>query len=114
MLTHSLAYIISHSLTYFLTNSFIISFADLLTPVFRGLLHQMDYNFAILPSAIPREQPALTFKSPGVKSAVNAKYNPDIFKVAIRKDIVHEVIRYQRAKIRQPKVLTHSPTYLLT
>lgn len=103
MLTHSLAYIITHSLTYFLTNSLLNSFADLLTLVFRGLLHQMDYNFAILPSAIPREQPALTFKSPGVKSAVNAKYNPDIFKVAIRKDIVHEVIRYQRAKIRQPK-----------
>ena len=29
--------------------------------------------------------------------------HPTLFGVALRKDIVHEVIRYQRAKVRQPK-----------
>lgn len=88
---------------YLLTNSLTHLLTRLLTRLLRGILHHDDYNFAILPSAIPREQPALAFKSPGVKSDIKAQFNPDIFKVAIRKDIVHEVIRYQRHKIRQPK-----------
>ncbi len=102
LLIYLLDYLHDYLLKYLL-DSTTHSFTYSITHLLRGILHHDDYNFAILASAIPREQPALAFKSPGVKSDIKAQYNPNIFKVAIRKDIVHEVIRYQRAKIRQPK-----------
>lgn len=43
------------------------------------------------------------FQEPGAFTDVELAIDPKLFGVAIRKDIVHEVIRYQRAKARQPK-----------
>ena len=43
------------------------------------------------------------FNSPGTFQSEEVPLDPRIFGVALRKDIVHEVIRYQRAKSRQPK-----------
>jgi 50S ribosomal protein L4 len=40
---------------------------------------------------------------PGVMSNISVKLEPEIFNVALRKDIVHEAIRYLRHKRRQPK-----------
>lgn len=43
------------------------------------------------------------FQEPGVNTGEKLSLDPKLFGVALRKDIVHEVIRYQRAKVRQPK-----------
>ena len=43
------------------------------------------------------------FQEPGAFVEEELPLDPKVFGVAIRKDIVHEVIRYQRAKARQPK-----------
>jgi 50S ribosomal protein L4 len=58
-----------------------------------------EYLFPLLNP--PEKISVYSFKRPGevVKEASLSKV---IFGVAIRKDIVHEVVRYQRAKIRQP------------
>ena len=42
------------------------------------------------------------FGSPGEFLSVEAPLNPTVFGVAIRQDIVHEVVRYQRHLFRQP------------
>jgi large subunit ribosomal protein L4 len=52
---------------------------------------------------IPDTIKVTKFNKPGEFSS-DAPLNKKIFGVALRKDIVHEVIRYQRHKIRQPKM----------
>lgn len=52
---------------------------------------------------IPDTIKVAKFNKPG-EFATDASLNKKIFGVALRKDIVHEVIRYQRHKIRQPKM----------
>jgi large subunit ribosomal protein L4 len=47
-------------------------------------------------------QQVAKFAAPG-EFTEPAPLDPTIFGVALRKDIVHEVVRYQRAKVRQPR-----------
>ena len=55
------------------------------------------------PLSVPKSIEVSSFSSP--KEPLEQKVDIDsrIFGVAIRKDIVHEVVRYQRHKLRQPK-----------
>jgi large subunit ribosomal protein L4 len=47
------------------------------------------------------------FRSPGeIDESMTVKLNKKIFGVALRKDIIHEVVRYHRAKSRQPSGVT--------
>jgi 50S ribosomal protein L4 len=55
------------------------------------------------PLDIPPSIAVTVFSAPGKNSESPAKLDGTIFSVALRKDIVHEVIRYQRHKARQPK-----------
>ena len=59
--------------------------------------------FMFPPLHIPTSTPVTLFHNPGHFAENEAPLQKMIFGVAIRKDIVHEVIRYQRAKKRQPK-----------
>jgi len=52
---------------------------------------------------IPDTIKVVQFKKPGEYSS-DVSLNKKIFGVALRRDIVHEVIRYQRHKLRQPKM----------
>jgi hypothetical protein len=61
------------------------------------------YMFPQLASKIPNSIPVTIFTAPGTYAEQPADIEKKIFGVAIRKDIVHEVIRYQRHKARQPK-----------
>lgn len=63
------------------------------------VIPNIQFNFPIADP--PTSLPCHKFRSPGAK-ADDVPVNPKIFGVAIRKDIVHEVIRYHRNKIRQP------------
>jgi len=47
--------------------------------------------------------PVRPFKTPNAFAEAPIEINPKVFGVAIRKDIVHDVIRYHRAKLRQPQ-----------
>lgn len=62
---------------------------------------QDDYNFATID--IPKSIKVAIFNNPGSYSENTEPIDPRIFGVALRKDIVHEVVRYQRHKARQPK-----------
>lgn len=64
-----------------------------------------DYIFPTLDWSLPEAIKVRVFNNPGHFVREDAPINRKIFAVAIRKDIVHEVIRYQRAKKRQPKKL---------
>lgn len=59
--------------------------------------------FMFPPLHIPTSTAVTMFHNPGHFTETEAPLQKMIFGVAIRKDIVHEVIRYQRAKVRQPK-----------
>lgn len=61
------------------------------------------YMFPQLLSQIPSSIPVAIFNAGGKYTEQPAHIDKKIFGVAIRKDIVHEVIRYQRHKARQPK-----------
>lgn len=63
------------------------------------LIPNIEYAFPI--ANPPTSITALNFHTPG-ESSREIPINPKIFGVAIRRDIVHEVIRYHRNKIRQP------------
>eukprot|EP01036_Dinobryon_divergens_P034563 gene34563-44678_t len=62
------------------------------------LIPPEDYLFPIL--NVPEAIRVIPFREGGVASL--APMEKEIFQVPIRKDIVHEVIRYFRAKRRQP------------
>ena len=62
------------------------------------------YLFPKLHKDTKAELPIHRFREPGtVHSEFTAKLDPNIFSVALRKDIVLEMVRYQRNKIRQPQ-----------
>jgi len=61
----------------------------------------LEYLFPTLD--VPKSIRVHLFDKPGEYAADEADLSPDIFGVAIRKDIVHECIRYCRHKRRQPK-----------
>jgi hypothetical protein len=63
------------------------------------VIPNIEFNFPILNP--PTTISTLVFRQPGQKAS-EVPMNPKIFGVAIRRDIVHEVIRYHRNKIRQP------------
>ena len=59
--------------------------------------------FLFPPLHTPKSTTVSIFGKPGQFTEEPASLEETIFGVAIRKDIVHEVIRYQRHKLRQPK-----------
>lgn len=60
------------------------------------------YMFPVLSSALPESLPIFSFEKPG--SVVgSARLSPKMFNVALRKDLVLEVVRYQRNMKRQPQ-----------
>ncbi len=67
------------------------------TPVIR------EEEFKFPPLKITEALEVMKFQEPGVNTGEKVCLHPTLFGVALRKDIVHEVIRYQRAKVRQPK-----------
>jgi len=60
-------------------------------------------EFYFPPLDVPRSIAVAVFAHPGQYSEKEAALERTVFGVALRKDIVHEVIRYQRHKARQPK-----------
>lgn len=64
-----------------------------------------DYLFPIAYNKLPESITAKSFLLPGIDSNVTIPLHRGIFSVALRADIVHEVIRYHRHKLRQPKKL---------
>ena len=75
-----------------------------------SILLNKDDNKLIIPEQayyfpqldIPNSIKVAVFNKPG-EYTNDINLNKKIFGVALRKDIVHEVIRYQRHKVRQPK-----------
>jgi large subunit ribosomal protein L4 len=47
--------------------------------------------------------PIINFLNPDLKDVGTASLNPKVFGVAIRQDIIHQIVRFQRAQIRQPQ-----------
>ena len=74
--------------------------SSVLTPEKPAIIKPEEYNFPIF--NLPTATPVKIFNKPG-QFAENIDINPRVFGVAIRKDIVHDVIRYHRAKLRQPR-----------
>ena len=62
-----------------------------------------EINYVFPPLHVPSSVAVTVFKQPGSLAADPVPLDSKIFGVAIRKDIVHEVVRYQRHKARQPK-----------
>lgn len=73
--------------------------ASIFDPPKPALIPTIQFNFPL--SNPPSSIAVTSFASPGV-SVEDVPLNPKIFGVAIRKDIVHEVIRYHRNKTRMP------------
>lgn len=65
------------------------------------LIPAQDYWFPRLD--VPDSIPVITFNDPENAISQTAPLEKKIFEVAIRKDIVHDLIRYIRHKRRQPK-----------
>lgn len=63
------------------------------------------YYFPELESLIPKQAPVISLDDPNSNQVTNnfVDLNSTIFGVAIRKDIVHDVVRYHRHKVRQPQ-----------
>ena len=61
------------------------------------------YYFPELASLIPKEAPIISLKDPNLVTNNFVDLHPTIFGVAIRKDIVLDVVRYHRHKVRQPQ-----------
>jgi large subunit ribosomal protein L4 len=83
-----------------------------LEPLPEPLVDPIELSFGTLD--IPNAVAVRSFRSPGEAQMVRGAADSDddtegclldsrIFGVPIRKDIVHEVIRYMRAKVRQPQ-----------
>jgi hypothetical protein len=68
-----------------------------------ALIKNVEFYFPLKGKDVPKTIQVLKFNSPGDNSHPEVPIDPKIFGVAIRKDIVAQVIRYQRAKIRQPQ-----------
>eukprot|EP00602_Paraphysomonas_sp_CaronLab_P007711 CAMPEP_0185027404 /NCGR_PEP_ID=MMETSP1103-20130426/12420_1 /TAXON_ID=36769 /ORGANISM="Paraphysomonas bandaiensis, Strain Caron Lab Isolate" /LENGTH=307 /DNA_ID=CAMNT_0027561387 /DNA_START=8 /DNA_END=931 /DNA_ORIENTATION=- len=47
--------------------------------------------------------PVKSFKNPDLNTSESVTLDPRVFGVAIRQDIIHQIVRYQRAKLRQPQ-----------
>ena len=60
------------------------------------------YFFSILSTDVPDVVPVYSFENPGTVLS-NIPLNKKIFAVALRKDIVLEIVRYQRNNKRQPQ-----------
>ena len=82
-------------------NNLILADANIFNPLPTPLIESIDYDFPII--NVPKNIPVLSLYK---DATINIKESPlekRIFEVAIRKDIVHDVIRYIRHMRRQPK-----------
>lgn len=62
-----------------------------------------DLLYYFPPLVAPSTLPVVCFQNPDNKLDETVALDPVVFRVALRKDIVHNVIVYHRAKLRQPK-----------
>lgn len=69
----------------------------------KRLIDGLDqYQFALLPSQIPKTVPVRSLSDPN-KIVSEAPLDPTVFTVPLRKDLVLNVVRYIRHARRQPK-----------
>jgi large subunit ribosomal protein L4 len=61
----------------------------------------MEYIFPI--KFTQTSAPIINFLNPESKDAGDVFLDPRVFGVAIRQDIIHQIVRLQRAQIRQPQ-----------
>jgi large subunit ribosomal protein L4 len=78
----------------------ILADISILTPPKPSIAAPMDYMFPR--NDIPSQIEVRCFSKPSEPSTTTAILHKKVFGVAIRTDIVAQVVRYQRAKIRQP------------
>jgi hypothetical protein len=69
-------------------------------PVTKITIDDIRYTFPSMDA--PKSINVFKFQNPGEKLEAEVELNPQIFNVALRKDIVLEAIRHQRAALRQP------------
>lgn len=79
----------------------VLADASILNPLPKPIIPADDYLFPTL--NIPSQIAVSSFSSTPTTLDVVAPLDKRIFGVAIRKDIVHEVIRYHRHMLRKPK-----------
>jgi len=72
-----------------------------LRPSAREAASEVDFLFP--PLNVPKTVKVGVFGQPGAFASEELALDRLVFGAAIRKDIIHEVIRYQRHKARQPK-----------
>lgn len=80
-----------------------LQLADLavLQPPKPPLIKDIEYLFPTM--SVPESIDVKSFQNPGAGVVSTAPLSKEIFSVAIRKDIVAHMVRYQRAKLRQPQ-----------
>ena len=91
----------SESPTRLIPSNLILAQPEVLNKPVKKNIIQQEYFFPLLNP--PETMVVHSFQNPGKLSDSVAKLSKIIFGVAIRKDIVLEVIRYQRNKKRQPQ-----------
>ena len=80
-----------------------LQLADLgvLEPPPEDVVPPIEYLFP--PKNCPTSIPVQTFQDAQAETTETAPLDKRVFGVAIRQDIIHQIVRYQRAKIRQPQ-----------
>jgi ribosomal protein L4 len=74
---------------------------SVLEPPKPSLITPIEQNF---PTKFTQTSASImNFMNPEEKSNETAYLDPRVFGVAIRQDIIHQIVRYQRAQIRQPQ-----------
>lgn len=66
----------------------------------KPLVSNLDHYFPTL--TCPESIKVTNFLNPTAETGLSAPLNHQIFTVALRKDIIHEIVRYHRNKMRRP------------
>ena len=98
----------SQSMTSTIPSNLHLADTKVLLPPEKDLIPDERYFFSSLASSLPASLPVYSFENPG-EIVAQAPLNGKIFSVAIRKDIVLEIVRYFRNKKRQPQCTKRIP-----
>ena len=82
-------------------NNLVLADKNILKPSQSILRVEINYDFPII--NVPKTIPVLKFYKDSIGDIGETPLEKRIFEVAIRKDIVHDVVRYIRHMRRQPK-----------
>jgi hypothetical protein len=74
---------------------------SVLEPPKPSLIDPLNYLFP--QKMISTSMPVRKFLEPEAGAVEEISLDPRVFNVPIRQDIIHQIVRYQRAKIRQPQ-----------